>query len=79
MPKIETMYAYVAVEKEPDDEGVVAVKMGDVWMPLVGADIARITSLRTLAEGVARFTKKKIVLVKFTNRTEVETLSAGNP
>jgi len=31
MPKIETMYAYVAVEKEPNDEGVVAVKMGEVW------------------------------------------------
>ncbi len=75
MPKIEVMYAFVAVEKEPDDEGVAAVRFGDVWMPLVGADMARVEALKPLAQKLVNLTGKKITIIKFTNRETIETFT----
>lgn len=72
MPKIETIYAFISTEEGPEDEGVVAVKVGDVWMPLVGADMKRVESLRPLAKEIAQTTGKRIVLAKFTVREDME-------
>lgn len=41
-------------------------------MPLIAADKNRLEALWPIAEDLARFTKNKIKLVKFTNREEVE-------
>ncbi|GAH83034.1 unnamed protein product, partial [marine sediment metagenome] len=49
MPRIEEMYAFVAEDTGPDDEGVVGVNTGCGWMPLVGADMARVESLKPIA------------------------------
>ena len=77
MPKIMTMYAYIS-EDGPDDEGIVAVKMGgskgDTWMPLVGADMERMESLRPMALAVARATGKKMILAYFQARTDYEVI-----
>lgn len=45
--------------------------LDDQWMPLVGADRARIESLRGLAEGIAALTGKPVKLVRFTTRQEM--------
>ncbi len=81
MPKIEEMYAYIAHEEgDPDDEGVCAFKvpaMGfekEQWMPMVGADEERMMSLKLTAQGIANITGQKITLVKFSVRTELETI-----
>ncbi len=81
MPKIEEIYAYIAHEKgDPDDEGVCAFKvpaMGfekEQWIPMVGADEARMTSLKKRAQEIANITGQKITLVKFSVRTELETI-----
>lgn len=74
MPKIEVIYAFIANDKEPDDEGLVGVRVGDTWMPLVGADVARVNSLRAIAQEIAKTTKKKITLAKFSTRTDMETI-----
>lgn len=73
MPKIEEMYAYIA-EEGPEDEGVVAMKMGDTWMPMVGADMARMESLKPIALVIGLETGQEVKLVKFTNRIELEVI-----
>lgn len=79
MPKIEVMYAYISHEKgDPDDEGVTAFLQGPAlmrqWMPMVGADEARMASLKVMAQGIANTTGQKITLVKFSVRTDLETI-----
>lgn len=74
MPIIEEMFAFVAEDTGPEDEGLVAEKIGGFWFPLVGADMARITSLRPMAERIAHHTGKKIKLIRFCVREEMEVI-----
>ena len=74
MPKIESMYAFVVEDTAPDDEGLIAQTVGSMWMPMVGADMKRIDSLRPVAAAIGKRIGKKIKLVKFTNRQEVEVI-----
>jgi len=71
MPRIEGMYAFVAEDSGPDDEGVVAMSVGEVMMPLVGADMARVESLRPVARNISAETGKKIKLLHFTQREDL--------
>ena len=71
MPKITEMYAFIA-EDSHEDEGIVAMKVGNMMMPMVGGDMARIESLRPIAENIARIYGQKIILAKFTTRTDIE-------
>ena len=79
MPKIEAMYAYIAHEKgDPDDEGLTAI-MAPIWgftqwMPMVGSDEARMMSLKEKAQEIANAMGHKIKLVKFSVRTDLETI-----
>lgn len=80
MPKITEMYAFIIEDTGPDDEGVVAIASekgdyGKIWLPLVGADMARVNSLRPLAAGIGNQIGKKVKLVHFTNREELEIIS----
>jgi hypothetical protein len=80
MPKITNIWAFIATDKNGEDEGVVAKLFtdplgSDAWMPLVGADEARVNSLKPLAQEIARLTRKNIVLVKFSVRKDVETIT----
>lgn len=74
MPKITEMFAWIQEDSGPDDEGVLTWKFGDNWLPLVGADIDRVKSLREFALAVRVITGKPVKLVRFTNRIEVETI-----
>jgi len=71
--KIETLYAWVA--SEPDGgEGLAGFLGPEGWMPLIGADLARIESLRHVAEDVARVTGYPVALKSFSTVTVIETL-----
>uniref|UniRef100_A0A6M3MC07 Uncharacterized protein n=1 Tax=viral metagenome TaxID=1070528 RepID=A0A6M3MC07_9ZZZZ len=79
MPKIEKFYAYIAHEKEdPDDEGLTAFLMPATgfkpkqWSPMVGADEARMKSLRPMAQEIANTSGQKITLAEFSVRTDLE-------
>ena len=72
MPKIEQIFAFISLDEGPEDEGVIAWKIGDSWIPLVGADMARIDSLRPMAKKIAEITGKRIVLSKFSRREDLE-------
>ena len=71
MPKITEMYAFIA-EDGPEDEGIVAMMQGDKWIPMVGADMARMDALRPVAEKIAGIHGQKIIIAKFTNRVHIE-------
>lgn len=75
MPKIEQMYAFITEDKGPDDEGVIGMNTDMGWMPLVGADMARVESLRPIALQIAREVGKPIKLLRFTQREELEVLN----
>ncbi len=71
MPRIEEMYAFVAEDTGPDDEGVVATSIGGIMLPLVGTDMARVEILRPIAKGISTNTGKKIKLLHFTQREDL--------
>lgn len=75
MPKIQTIHVFIAIDKTPDDEGVVGMKVGNDWMPLVAADEARLKSLKPIAQKIATITKQKIILARFKVREDVETIN----
>ena len=76
MPRIAEMWAWVAVEGGPDDEGVTGflVAATGQWFPMVGADRERMESLRPMAQAIADETGKTLRLVRFSGRSELEVL-----
>lgn len=70
MPLITEMFAFVATEDEPDDEGVIGMTLnmpgtGPTFTPMVGSDMKRIESLRNYAITIGRHSGKKITLKRF--------------
>jgi hypothetical protein len=70
---ISEMYAFVTAEPG-EDEGVIAVKVGGTFMPLVGADLARVDSMRAMAQSVVNNSGIKVKLLRFRVREELEIL-----
>lgn len=68
---INEIWAFVSRDDD-GNEGVVGATMGGVFMPLIAADKDRLDSLRPLAKDMLRLSKKKIFLVKFSQRSEIE-------
>lgn len=72
MPLINSLWAFLSVDPADGNEGVCAATIGNTLMPLIAADEARLASLRSHAEKIAKRSGRKIKLVKFTTREEVE-------
>ena len=70
---INQMFAFIIVA-EDGDEAIPAVLRHGVWMPLCGADLARIKSMRPYAERTAREMGSKVTLVHFRERHEIEVI-----
>lgn len=73
------MFAWVTTDKDENDEGIIGFRFGDQWMPLVGADKARIQSLKAQALAVATSTGKPVKLIHFSVREELEIITPINP
>lgn len=69
--KIERMYAFVAID-EHGDEGIPAFSHGPMMLPMVGADMTRIESMRTMAQNIANTTGQSMRLVIFEKREELD-------
>jgi hypothetical protein len=69
--KVETLWAFIASD-ERGDEGLPAATVGDVLVPLIAADPARVESLRDIAQMLADNSRRAITLYKFTGREKVE-------
>ena len=77
MPRIDEMYAFISYDKDDNDEGLTALHGGyGVWMPMVGADMARVESLKPIAKEIAAITGKKIKICKFSTREVIEEIEA---
>ncbi len=68
--RIDEIYAFIA--EEAKGEGVCAFQFGNTLLPMVCADIARVDSLREKAREIAAVSGRRIRLVRFTTRTELE-------
>ncbi len=70
---INEIWAFIAMG---DDgvEGIIAMKVGNDWMPLVMADGNKLRQLRPLAETTAKESGKRVTLVKFSTRMDIETV-----
>lgn len=73
--RISEMFAFVAIDAE-GNEGVAGFQNLEtgVWYPMVGADMARVDSLRPMARRISKATGKEIRLLKFTTREELEVI-----
>lgn len=70
--QIKEIWAFLGVDPDDGDEGVVGFRAPDgSWMPLVCADEARLNSIRGIAERIARGDGRKVVLAKFSQRTDL--------
>ncbi len=78
MQKINKMYAWVSTD-EDGGEGIIA-HMSSVgeWMPLVGADRARIEAHREFVVGVQQMIKRPISLIEFSDRKVIEVLDLAD-
>lgn len=72
--RIDELFAYVAVDEE--GEGITAYLSADTgqWMPMVGADMERMTSLLPVAQQLADKGARPIKLVHYTTRTVIDTI-----
>jgi len=78
MPKIEELYAWIIAEKDDNDEGVPAIAVDNMVMPLMGADIARADSMRAIAQTLADDRGKEVKLIKSTGIQIVEIVKPKN-
>lgn len=74
MPLIKTLHAFLALDPETGNEGVIGMSMGGTFMPLVAADPARIEMLRPHAIRIAEKEKIVVKLVQFSVRSDIEVL-----
>lgn len=73
MLKIDEVFAFVSVDDE--GEGICGfMRPNGQWMPLVGADMKRVESLRPIAKDIARSSGKTIRLLHFSTRRELEVI-----
>lgn len=73
--RIETVYAFVALDPADNTEGVIAVTTpGQMMMPLIGADLEMVEKLRPIAKATAQTTGATVTLLHFTTRTEIEVI-----
>jgi hypothetical protein len=74
MPRIDCVWAFLSVDPEDGNEGVIAAPlMGPGSMvPLIAADERRLQSITPIAKDIAKATGRVVRLVKFTGREVVE-------
>ncbi len=75
--RIDTMFVFVAKD-EQGNEGVCGVQVPSShdpnikeWLPLVGADMARLQDLSPIAQMIANDTGKTVRLIIFNNRQDM--------
>lgn len=74
--RIETIWAFLSVDET--GEGIAGAMMRGQWWQLVTADEKLASTMKPVAQQVATLTGKKIKLVKFTAREEIEEILPEN-
>ncbi len=73
--RIDEMFAFITTDKK-GNEGVAAYYSRELggMLPMVGADMARVESLKPKAQEVARLAGCRVRLVRFSKREELEVI-----
>ncbi len=71
--RIDQMFAFIVLD-EDGTEGIPAVEHGEHLVPLVGADMARVSSLRAIVLADPRLKGYRVTLVTFTHRETLEVI-----
>lgn len=71
--RINQMFAFVILDDD-GTEGVPAMLIEGVWMPLMGADMARVDSLIHLVETEPAFAGRKLTVHRFGHRETVRVI-----
>lgn len=78
--RIGAIHAFVAVDSRDGDEGVVGIHIpGQGLVPAITADDIRLEELRPLVQEIANRVPEEIKLVRFDQRTDVETIERKAP
>lgn len=77
--RIDQMYAWVTTDPGEDIEGVLGIQAGDMWLPLVGADMERAVSLKKFAALLGASQGQEVRLLRFTVRETCETIPPPDP
>lgn len=76
LPRIDELYAFVSVDEQDGNEGLVAAPYGgQMCLPLIAADKERLKVITPLAERLAQATKQKIRLIKLSHREVIKDIS----
>lgn len=70
--RIGAIHAFIAVDGD-GDEGLVVIH----GIPAIAADEKRLRELQPMVEGIAAASAIKVKLVRFDQRTDVETIDPG--
>lgn len=72
---IKSISAYVAI-LEDGSEGICGFLAPDgMWTPLIGADHARLISLKPIAQKIANESGRTLRLVRLSKRTDIATIT----
>jgi hypothetical protein len=76
LPSIECLYAFVSVDAEDGNEGLVGAPYGGMQvMPMIAADEKRLEQLMTLAQQLATAFNIKIRLIKLSHREVIKEIN----
>lgn len=73
--KITSIWAFISVDAD-GDEGLCAVPLNGIMMPMIASDQERLEIMRKQAKELAKATNQKIKLIELTTRKEVKTFFA---
>ena len=71
--RINQLFAFTFIDAD-GTEGVPALLVDGVWLPLMGADMARVDSLKRLVEVDPMFRGKKMTICRFGDREVIGTI-----
>lgn len=77
MSRIDEIFAFVFEDTGPEDEGIIATSLGGIGITLVGADMSWAESLKPIARQIVQQTGKKVKLLRFSTREELEEINSG--
>lgn len=72
MPRVEVLFAFLAHDDQ--GEGITVYPVGEMAFPLIGADLERVESLRSMAQEIANVRRTPITLAYFEHRRDIETI-----
>lgn len=70
LEKITEIWAFLSVDD--GGEGIIGANIDNTFMPFVCADLSRVKSLKPMALDIAKMGNKKVKLVKFSTREEID-------